>query len=304
MSLHVEVLGSGPPLVLLHGWAMHGGVFAPLADVLRDHYTLYLVDLPGHGHSRDSLIPLELEPCARAVLAAVPDAPWCGWSLGGAITLHAASIAPQRVPQIALIGATPRFVAAPDWPQGMAADVFESFKAGLAADWRGTVERFLALEAFGLSDARERVRQLRALALERGAPSPRVLAEGLRLLETTDLRPNLPTLAAPSLWIAGRRDRVVSPNAMQASATLNRSARFLQVGHAGHAPFLAHPQIVADALLGFLDVPGNHSEAACRHPGACRDPALDSLHGGEALDRTDIRRSEAARLCASDEQKP
>ena len=255
MSLHVEVLGSGPPLVLLHGWAMHGGVFAPLAELLRDRRTLYLIDLPGHGHSRDVEVPLELGPCARAVLAAVPDAPWLGWSMGGAIALHAANIAPQRVPALILVGATPRFVAAPDWPQGMPVEAFDSFKAGLDADWRGTFERFLALEAFGLDDARDRVRQLRALALERGAPSPRVLAEGLRLLETTDLRPSLPALAAPSLWIAGRRDRVVSPAAMQAAAALRPDARFQQVERAGHAPFLTHPQTVADAVLGFLDAP-------------------------------------------------
>jgi pimeloyl-[acyl-carrier protein] methyl ester esterase len=49
--LHVEVVGDGPPLVLLHGWAMHGGVFAPLVDALRGRYALHLVDLPGHGRS-------------------------------------------------------------------------------------------------------------------------------------------------------------------------------------------------------------------------------------------------------------
>lgn len=252
MSLHIEVIGSGPPLVLLHGWAMHGGVFLPLAEALRDRHTLYLVDLPGHGHSRASTVPLELEACARAVLAAVPDAPWCGWSLGGAIALHAATRWPRRIPALAMIAATPRFVAAPDWPEGMPEAVFASFKAGLEADWKGTVERFLALEAFGLADARARVRQLRTLALERGAPSPRVLAEGLRLLETADLRTGLATLPAPSLWLAGRRDRVISPAAMQAAVALAPSARFLQIEGAGHAPFLTHPAAVAAALGDFL----------------------------------------------------
>lgn len=253
MSLHIEVIGNGPPLVLLHGWAMHGGVFAALAETLCEQRTLYLVDLPGHGHSRDSDIPLQLDACARAVLAVVPDAPWCGWSLGGAIALHAASHWPQRIPALAMIAATPCFVAAEDWPQGMSVSTFAAFEAGLASDWRGTVERFLALEAFGLEDARERMRQLRTLAMQRGAPSPRVLAEGLQLLQATDLRPQLPTLNRPSLWLAGRRDRVVSPQAMQAAADLAPDARFVQIERAGHAPFLTHADAVATALTGFLD---------------------------------------------------
>ena len=35
-DLHVEVIGRGPPLVLLHGWAMHGGLFAPLVEHLHE----------------------------------------------------------------------------------------------------------------------------------------------------------------------------------------------------------------------------------------------------------------------------
>ena len=98
MSLQVDIDGSGPPLVLLHGWAMHGGILAPLVEHLRAHRTLHVVDLPGHGHNRGCEVPLQLDACARAVLEAVPDAPWCGWSLGGSVALHAATLAPHRVP--------------------------------------------------------------------------------------------------------------------------------------------------------------------------------------------------------------
>lgn len=91
MSLHVEVRGTGPvPVVMLHGWAMHGGVMAPLAEALEARCTVYVVDLPGHGHSRDCGIPLAPSACAAAIAAATPPALWLGWSLGGLIALTAA----------------------------------------------------------------------------------------------------------------------------------------------------------------------------------------------------------------------
>lgn len=252
-ALHVQTTGEGPPLVLLHGWAMHGGIFAPLVEALRARRTLYVVDLPGHGHSRDAAVPLALDACARAVLAAVPTAPWCGWSLGGLVALRAASLQPARVPALAMVCATPRFVRADDWPQGMPAAVFEGFAAGLHADWQGTIERFIALEAFGSEHMREELRLLREAVLERGAPAPQVLADGLRLLQDGDLRAALPGLAMPSLWLGGRRDRLVNPAALQAAAALAPQARYVEVEHAGHAPFLTHADAVATALLDFLD---------------------------------------------------
>ena len=252
MSLRVDVVGSGPPLVLLHGWAMHGGIFAPLVDALREHHTLHVVDLPGHGHNRDCGVPLELDACACAVLDAVPDAPWCGWSLGGLIALHAASKHPERIPKLVMLCATPKFVVADDWPQGMPADVFRGFAEGLRSDWRTTIDRFIALEAFGSDHMREELRMLRDAVLERGEPATHVLAEGLQVLEGSDLRDALPGLRVPSLWIGGRRDRLVNPQAMRASAEIAPNARFVQVEHAGHAPFLTHADDVAQALLEFL----------------------------------------------------
>jgi pimeloyl-[acyl-carrier protein] methyl ester esterase len=91
MSLHIEAHGSGPiPLVMIHGWAMHGGVFAPLVDALTEHCTMYLVDLPGHGYSRDCDLPLDPLICARAIADATPPAAWLGWSMGGLVALRAA----------------------------------------------------------------------------------------------------------------------------------------------------------------------------------------------------------------------
>ncbi len=50
--LHVEVTGSGAPLVLLHGWGMHGGVWTDVAAQLAQDFRVHSVDLPGHGAER------------------------------------------------------------------------------------------------------------------------------------------------------------------------------------------------------------------------------------------------------------
>ena len=250
--LHVETVGSGPPLVLLHGWAMHGGVFAPLVARLRGAYTLHVVDLPGHGLSRACALPLALEPVAAAIAAQVPAAPWCGWSLGGLVALHAAATRPAQVPALAMLCATPRFVRGEDWRHGVSAEIFRDFATGLREDYRATLDRFVALEAFGSDHAREEIRALREDLFARGEPSASVLADGLELLETADLRPTLPTLAVPSLWLGGRRDRLVDPRALHAAAALAPDARVHVVEHAGHAPFLTHADTVAAQLAAFL----------------------------------------------------
>lgn len=250
--LHVEVTGSGPPLVLLHGWAMHGGVFAPLRERLRDRHTLHLVDLPGHGLSGDSGVPLALDAVVEVLCAQLPRAPWCGWSLGGLFALRAAATRPERVPRLAMLCASPCFVRADDWPHAVSAQIFRDFAGGLREDYRGTLDRFIALEAFGSDHARDEIRSLRDGLFARGEPAAALLADGLSLLESTDLRPLLPRLAVPSLWLAGRRDRLVDPRAMRRAAELAPDARFDVIEHAGHAPFLAHADAVAARLHGFL----------------------------------------------------
>lgn len=255
-TLHVQAIGSGPPLVLLHGWAMHGGVFDALARQLAPVRTLYPVDLPGHGLSRDSTVPLQLDATVQAILAQVPDAPWCAWSLGGLFALHAAATWPARVPALVMIGASPRFVRGADWRYGVSPEIFQDFARSLREDYRATLDRFVALEAFSNEKAREAVRALRNQLFARGEPPAGTLATGLELLETCDLRDELATLQVPSLWIGGRRDRLVDPRGMQQAAALAPRAQFARIEHGGHAPFLTDTEEVATLIRAFLDEEG------------------------------------------------
>jgi pimeloyl-[acyl-carrier protein] methyl ester esterase len=174
-----------------------------------------------------------------------------GWSLGGLVATALAARHPDRVRGLAMLAASPRFVQGPDWPAGMDPRVFELFGEELGRDYRGTLDRFLMLEAQGSAHLREELRYLRDAVYARGEPAPRALQEGLGLLHDSDLRAALPGLAMPSLWIAGRRDRLVSPQAMQAAAALAPRSRFQHYDHAGHAPFLTEPKAVAEALTAF-----------------------------------------------------
>ncbi len=188
---------------------------------------------------------------SRRIAAAVPArALWVGWSMGGLVALHRALDAPETVRGLVEIAESPRLVAAPDWPHGVAADVLAEFGAGLQRNYRRAIERFLALELIGSANAQSMLRDLKAHVFERGEPPMRVLVDGLRVLETTDLRARIRELRMPSLWIAGRRDRLISAAAMRWSAQQATDGSYIEID-SGHAPFLSHAQEVADAIVAF-----------------------------------------------------
>ena len=251
MSLHIEVVGHGPPLVLVHGWGLHGGVFAPLVERMSGEFQFHLVDLPGHGHSRDDHTPLTFEACVPELLARTPPAVWLGWSLGGLFAMQAASVSPQ-VRGLVMVAATPRFVRGDDWPHAVECSVFGQFGTDLKQDYARTLERFLALDTIGSEHARAELRTLKANLFARGEPAPRALQEGLLLLEETDLRGVLAALPIPSVWISGRRDRLVPPLGMQAAAAMTSHAGYVDISGGGHAPFLGHADQVAAEILSFM----------------------------------------------------
>lgn len=262
MTPHVEIRGRGPDVVLLHGWALHGGMWGPWLDELARHARLHLVDLPGHGHSAWPEGVLGLAGFARAVRPVVPrGAVLLGWSLGGMIALELARSEPALAAALVLVATTPRFAAGDGWEHGMPAVDLDEFATGLAADHRGTVQTFLALQTRGDSHAVETLRQLRRSLAARGEPGRLALAAGLEVLRTADLRDALPRIAVPALVIAGDRDRLTPPEAGRAMAEALPHARFLQIPRCGHAPFLSHGLEVLREVLGFLT---RHGAAATR----------------------------------------
>ena len=251
--LHVEIRGTGPDLVLLHGWALHGGMWGPWLDELGRRARLHLIDLPGHGRSAWPAGASTLRDLARAVSPHVPNgAAVLGWSLGGMVALELARSRPGDLAALVLIATTPCFLARDDWPTGMNPGVLDGFAAGLAGDYRRTLTNFLALQTWGDENASQALRSLRANLDSHGEPDPQALTAGLGILRTADLRDALAAITVPTLVIAGEHDRITPVAAGRELASRLPSARFVEVPKAGHAPFLSHPETVRREVESFL----------------------------------------------------
>ena len=250
MSVHTETLGSGPDVVFIHGWGLHGGIWAASAERLARSCRVTVVDLPGHGRSA----PLPGEPDVDALAAAVGEAvpagaAWVGWSLGGMVALAAAS---GNVGRLILVGTNARFTADPGWP-GIDPQLLAGFAGDLSTDYRATLTRFLALQTRGTEGGREVLRDLRARLFAHGEPDPGALKAGLRILAEGDLRVRLPGVGVPAMVIHGERDRLVPQAAAERTASL-LGAELSVIHGAGHAPFLSHLDQFNDQLESFLGV--------------------------------------------------
>lgn len=260
--MHVESHGSGAPLVLIHGWGMHGGIWDNVIPQLAQGFRVHCVDLPGHGYSRinDQGSRIEAQPSPFTLdaivdeLSAQFDEPVnvCGWSLGGLIALRWGQLAPRQVRRLALVASTPCFTEREDWLFGMSADSLRQFAAELERGHVATLRRFLALQMRGSVNERELLADLRTRLFSRGEPDVGALRGGLEILRDVDLRAELPAIRQPALLIAGERDKLTVPEASFYMAQTLVDARVVEIAGAAHALFLSHPEAFVGQITDFL----------------------------------------------------
>ena len=247
--------GSGPPLVLLHGWSLSGAAFSELAGLL-DGFRVLLPDLPGHGYSSppsQATLPALADDLAAWLTAAVPGPIVLGgWSLGGMVALELATRQDITIGRLLLVATTPRFTTAADWPHGLSALQVRALSRNLERRFETTLADFFALTfADGEVDA-ARLRTIRAFAvLPGGLPDRTAAAALLDLLGVQDQRSVLARVACSTLVVHGALDRVTPVAAGRALAAALPHGQLLEMADAGHAPFWTQPLAVARTIREF-----------------------------------------------------
>lgn len=248
-AVHVVEQGSGPPVVLVHGFA--GSTFDweehLLAPLARTHRVIAL-DLLGMGWSaraddlaygydlwsRQLVATLDALGLARATLV--------GHSLGGALATIVAGEHPERVERLVLV--------APIVPleQEERSWFFKLAEVpGIGEVMLGTADHLPELP--GLSDAS----RARARAVFRRAGTRRALLRHLRHGRDTDrLFTSYRKVRAPTLVVYGTADDVVPPAAVRRAAPAIRDVLVLPIEGAGHWLLRDAPERVRTAIESFL----------------------------------------------------
>lgn len=254
---HVQMLGVGPALLLLHGTGAATHSWAGLAPLLAKHFALIAPDLPGHGFTQmPSWSRMSLPRIAAALadlLGTLRVAPEIvvGHSAGAAILARMAldgAIAPKGI--VSLNGALLPL-------HGLAGLLFSPAAKLLSFNplvprlfaWRASDEtavRRLIASTGSTLDARGIARYGRLLR------SPQHVTGALAMMANWDLRPlqrDLPRLKPPLVLVAAGNDRTLPPAEARRVRALLPSAELIDLPSLGHLAHEERPDVVADLVF-------------------------------------------------------
>lgn len=253
----VRELGSGRPVLLLHGFTGRGTSWRTLAGHLRRRLRTIVVDLPGHGRTAAAeprRLAVERTATDLATILARLDATPAvviGYSLGARIALRLAVAHPAAVSGLILESPSAGLSPA-ERPARRAADA--ALAAALERDGiEAFVDRWERQPIFASHSALPPARAARLRAI-RLANHPARLAASLRGAGQGAMEPlhhRLRDVAAPTLVIAGALD----PNGLDRARTVAAGipgARLKIVPDAGHTPHDERPAVFRRLVFDFL----------------------------------------------------
>ncbi|MBW2242653.1 MAG: alpha/beta fold hydrolase [Deltaproteobacteria bacterium] len=253
-GLHVEQHGTGPALVLAHGFAGSARNWRPQVRALRESHRVVVYDSRGHARSDAPEDPKVYSEAALvrdlgAIVGACGDAHPVvgGLSMGAAVAL-AWALAEPATPRGLILASLP---AGPGSGRGVSAHS-EAFAAAL--DLEG-VDAAGARFAWGPGSGLD---ELGAALVRQGflEHPPHGLAHILREFlgrraTPAELAPRLQALNVPTLVLAGELDKASLPASRELAGLLPR-ARLEVIPAAGHVVNLAQPAAVNSVIHAFL----------------------------------------------------
>jgi magnesium chelatase accessory protein len=253
---HVQVMGEGPALLLVHGTGASTHSWRALAPLLALHFTVVAPDVPGHGFTdTPPHAGFALPRVARAIAAllqvlAIEPTVVAGHSAGAAVL--ARMCLDGAVSPTALVSLNGALLPMP----GMPTDIFapaarllasSSLTARALAFFAGdrvAVERLL--RSSGSTIDAEGIRLYARLVA-----NPVHVAGALRLMANWDLRPlarDLPRLATRLILVTGSNDGMVPPSESLRIRSLVPKAEMVSLRGLGHLAHEERPAEIA-ALL-------------------------------------------------------
>lgn len=245
---------NGAPLVFVHGagdshlvWNGQLAAFAPVARALA-------LDLPGHGRStgRGRASIFEYATVVRGFLEAlgVERAVIVGISMGGAIAQTLALKFPERVAGLGLVGTGAKLRVAPQFLEGMQTDFENTARvmAGYFYAAHPSSPTLLPHEAEGRTELLLEKSEQQLLATGRD-----VTYHDFAACDAFDARGRIPSIAAPTLVVCGREDRMTPLKYSEFLAQQIPHARLEVIENAGHLVMVEQVQEFNRALTEWLD---------------------------------------------------
>ena len=254
--------GSGPPVVLIHGWPLDSDMWEYQSTFLASQgLRVIAYDRRGFGRSGQPWTGYDYDTFAddlKAVMdgLSLEGAPLVGFSMGGGeVARYMSRHGGARVARAVLVGAvTPYLMQAPDNPDGVPRGVFDQMVEGLRKDRPHFLAAF-GKQFFGAGLLNFTVTaeiQQWALMMAMLA-SPKATQDCVRAFSETDFRQDMGAFRVPTLVIHGGGDATVPPDKSgRVAAKMIPGAELLEYSGAPHGLFFTEKDRLNQDLLAFI----------------------------------------------------